>query len=100
MQEPRQRIVGRRQCDRVKRAGRGEGHEIRRVIVVREHERRRPLDLVAERGEVTGGQEGARPGADDADAVDVALVHDALELGAEVERLGTRSHGLRAGRRE
>src|SRR6266480_8067088 len=96
MQTARQRVVGRRQVDRVESRRRRERDQVRRIRVVREDDGLARLQILAERAQLARLEEGPRAGADGADAVELFLVDDPRKLLAEMERLGARGKDRRA----
>src|SRR5438874_8724643 len=90
MEATRQRVVRRRKLDHAQRRRWREGDEIRRVVVVREHERLALLELLAQGAQLGDGEERTGPRADGADPLEAAFARDTAQLFAEVEWLGPR----------
>src|SRR5207245_10448377 len=88
MQPARQRIVRGGEVDHAKRRRRRERDEIGGVVVVREHERLRRLELLADAAQLVRREERAGARADGAHAWEGTLSDAARQLLSEVERIG------------
>jgi len=96
MEPARQRIVRRRQIDRIERRGRSERDEIRRIGIVRQDDGFARLEVLAQRPQLARLEQSAGSRPDGADAVELLFVDDPRKLLAEMERLGARWEDRRA----
>ena len=91
VQPARQGVVGGRKVDDGEGRSRREGDEVRRVVVVRQHQRLSGVDLLTQTSELRGAHEGAGARTDRRDTFEPARARETEQLLAKVERIGARS---------